>query len=88
MRCAPGCELYINHPSVRGTHARIHWLAGTLWLEACQVAPVVRVRGQIIPLHHLVPLHPELPITLGEIEISVEPYQQFYLDVTPLGLSE
>jgi len=82
----PACELSIADTSLSHIHARIHILADGLWLEPCQVRKPTLANGRQVPLDCLLPLVPPLVMQLGELEISVAPLQQAFLDFSPPAL--
>ncbi|MBI1917330.1 MAG: FHA domain-containing protein [Planctomycetes bacterium] len=79
----PSCPIHLAHPSVSPFHAQVLWLGQSFWLEPLQANRPTRVGGKPVSLDHLVPLRPEMAVRVGEVEVAVAAYAQFFLDFTP-----
>jgi len=79
----PNCAVQLQHASVYPVHAKIVSLGGSLWIEPCQSVAPTLVDNDELPLDQLAPLRPNLLLRLGEVEITVTRFQQYYLDIAP-----
>lgn len=77
----PDCEIQIRDSSVSPIHAQILWLGNSMWLESLQTRRDTLADGQQIPRNQLVPLHPNLPLQFGDVEVTVSNFRQQYLDM-------
>lgn len=79
-----GNGLVIPDASVSLNHALLLYNACGFWLEPIQQQQPTRIDGQPVGPHKLVQLLPGMPpLQLGDVEVGVTEFQQWYIDVAP-----
>jgi hypothetical protein len=79
-----GNGIVLAEPSVSVRHALLLFNRHGFWLEPIQKQRPTLWDGEQIPAHRLVRLVPGMsPLHLGDVEIGVSTYQQWFVDVEP-----